>query len=126
MKVPKPMLRAGNHALRGSVMSEMTFAKQPKSRTLGSIHVSELETVPQWKEFTAKAEAAKKANEAHERAKQSMREAFREALKQPADAEIEFSKTGDRVTVIEVLEKKQPKRARASDMSGLFAKTARK
>lgn len=103
-------------------MSEMTFAKQPKTRTLGTISVSELEAVPQWKDYALKTEAAKKANDAHEKAKQAMREAFREALKQPANAEIEFSRTGDRVTVIEVLEKKEPKRARASDMSGLFAK----
>src|SRR5260370_19673360 len=101
---------------------QMTFAKQPKSRTLGTIHVSELADVHQWKEFVAKADKAKEANEAHEKAKQAMREAFRVALKQPADADIEFSKNGDRVTVIEILEKKQPKRARASAMSGLFSK----
>jgi hypothetical protein len=102
---------------------QMTFAKQPKSRTLGSIHISELEAVPAWKAFEAKAAAAKVANDAHEKAKQAMREAFREALKLSADAEIEFSKTGEKVTVIEVLERKQPKRAQASDMSGLFSAT---
>jgi type II secretory pathway pseudopilin PulG len=103
---------------------QMTFTKQPKSRTLGSIDVSELKAVPQWQEFVAKADVAKEANEAHEKAKKAMREAFREALKQPASAEIEFYKNGNRVTVIEILERKQPKRARASDMSGLFAKPA--
>jgi len=101
---------------------QMTFAKQPKTRTLGSIHVSELKSVPQWKEFEAKAAVAKEANDAHETAKKAMREAFRQALNLAAGAEIEFSKTGEKVTVIEVLERKQPKRAQASDMSGLFAK----
>src|SRR6266436_1150148 len=99
---------------------EITFAKQPKSKTLGHVDVSKLEGLPEWKAFAAKAEAAKKANEAHEAAKRAMREVFRKKLKQAPDIRIEFSQTGDRVTVIEILEKKEPKRARASDMADLF------
>src|SRR6267154_527760 len=91
--------------------------KAPKTKTLGHVDVSKLEGLPEWKTFAKHAEAAKKANEAHEAAKRAMREVFRKKLKQSPDTDIEFNVSGDRVTVIEILEKKEPKRARASDMS---------
>ena len=100
---------------------ETTVEKKPKSKTLGHVDVSKLVNLPEWKDFAAKADLAKKANEAHEAAKATMRGVFRSKLKQSADTDIEFSVNGDRVTVIEILEKKQPKKARASDMSELFS-----
>lgn len=91
-----------------------------KTKTLGSVDVSKLEGLPEWKAFVAKAEVADKAKKAHKAAKDAMRDLFRKKLKQSADTVIEFSRIGDTVTVVEVLEKKQPKRAKASDMSSLF------
>lgn len=103
-------------------MFEEKKKQPPKSRTLGSVKVSALKDVPEWKYFVDMADAAKSANEDHENAKRAMREVFRKKLKQTADTVIEFSKNGETVTVTEILEKKQPKRAKASDMSELFSK----
>jgi hypothetical protein len=72
--------------------------KAPKTKTLGHIDVAKLEALPEWKAFAKHAERMKLAT----------------------DTVIEFSESGGRVTVIEVLERKQPKRAQASDMSSLF------
>ena len=98
---------------------EMNGAKQPKSKTLGHLPVAKLAEVKEWKAFMEKAELAKKANDAHEKAKDAMRAMFRKTLKLAADADIEFSKTGDKITVTEILERKTT-RSQAKDLSEMF------
>ena len=73
-----------------------------------------------WKDFVVKAEAARKANEAHEKSKDAMRETFRKALKLADETEIEFTKNGDRVTITQILERKKSARESTQDLSELF------
>jgi hypothetical protein len=103
----------------------MAEEKPAQTATLGHIDVKDLKDVEEWQVFETAAKEAQKANKAHEAAKKAMRNKFKEAMKLAPDTEIEFSRTGDKVTVIKILEKKRSERAKAGDLSELFRSAPR-